>query len=110
MRLNRSVGTTFKTTTDQTRPDTTIHYKHWLLLVGENKQDLLHAAEADLASKAFSRDPEHYQPLQYTLAYAAAGTSVQFFAVDMNGKVRYRCTVFAVDMTVTVRERLCCAR
>lgn len=44
-------------------------------------------ARQDLVEKAAICNVRHYAPVDGTLAWAAAGDSIQFFCMDLNGEV-----------------------
>ena len=49
--------------------------------------DSIEEAWQGLTKKAVPLDPEQYGEVQYTLAYAATNRTIQFFTVDVQGKV-----------------------
>ena len=70
----------------QGRPDTVIVVNGCTLLIGEDKQaGNLVGAIADLKNKVKGLNIHHYGPVQFLLAYAAAGLEVQFYTVSANG-------------------------
>ncbi|KAK9793440.1 hypothetical protein WJX73_002986 [Symbiochloris irregularis] len=55
------------------------------IAVGEEKDQSLLAAIQDLRKKCCGLNPAHYGDVEYTLAYAATGDLIQFFAVTRAG-------------------------
>jgi hypothetical protein len=70
----------------QGRPDTVIVVNGCTFLIGEDKQaGNMVGAIADLKNKVKGLNIHHYGPVQFLLAYAAAGLEVQFYTVSANG-------------------------
>jgi hypothetical protein len=70
----------------QGRPDTVIVVNGCTFLIGEDKQaGNMVGAIADLKNKVKNLNIHHYGPVQFLLAYAAAGLEVQFYTVSANG-------------------------
>jgi hypothetical protein len=70
----------------QGRPDTVIVVNGCTFLIGEDKQaGNMVGAIADLKNKVKGLNIHHYGPVQFLLAYAAAGLEVRFYSVSANG-------------------------
>ena len=70
----------------QGRPDTVIVVNGCTFMIGEDKQaGKMTDAIGDIKKKVMGLNIHHYGPVQFLLAYAAAGLRVQFFTVSANG-------------------------
>ena len=80
--------TTSATIKRGSRPDTLVIVSNCTLLVGEDKcaHDIASAVK-DLERKVTQLQKNHYGPVHFVLAYAAAGSTIQFFSIEDGAKV-----------------------